>query len=139
MAWMILLKKFGPYLGIVLLVFGVWMHGKSVGVKKWRGKYNESERVVKVLTLNLNQCSAENALFRDVIDANNEAVRIMGEEHDERVRRARLVAERILNDQATVYQRKLREAAAETRSLRESMRTMGVAESCHEAFLEVLR
>ncbi len=139
MAWMILLKKFGPYIAVVLIIFGVWMHGRSTGKNKWQGKYSTAAQEIKTLELEAVDCSAEVVILRAAIDAQNESIRIMGEQHDERVATAREVADRILANQATVYQRRLREAASETRGLRDKMRTIGVAESCHEAWLEVLR
>lgn len=135
-AWQ-LAKKFGPYLLVVLLLFGVWMHGKSKGKEKWSEKYQKSQHEVKQLEREKVEADSEIFMLRATLDQQNESIKQMGVEHDNRVKEAQEAHQRILRDQATSYQRQLLEAAEGTKELRERVRLLPVAETCHEAWAEV--
>jgi hypothetical protein len=139
MAWMILLKKFGPYIAAVLLLVGIWMHGRSVGTAKWHGKYKDSVQEKLICGQEIVRGSSELIALKATIDKQNTAIEEQSAEYQDRVKATQEAAQRVLREQASSYQRLLQEASEASSSLRERVRTIEQAEACHEAWLEVTK
>jgi len=139
MAWMIIFKKFGPYLAAVLLLTVIWIHGRSVGKAKWQGKYLKAVQEVTVCGEEISRTNAEVLMLKGAIDSQNTIIEQQALEYENRVKATQEAAQRILAQQATSYQRKLQEASEATSGLRERVRTIEQGEACHEAWLEVVK
>lgn len=137
--WLSMVKKFGPYIIVVLLLAGVWFHGRSSGSAKWHGKYNSEVVSHQTCQTELSRASDEVRGLKGSIDAQNAAITNAALEYEDRVAATREAADRALLNQASSYRRQLREAAEATSELRERVRTIEVAEACHEAWLEVTK
>ena len=137
--WLSLLKKFGPYILIVLLLAGVWLHGRSTGTAKCHDKYNSEVISHQLCQEELLRASVEVQGLKDAITAQNEALAAAGLEYESRVRVTQEAADRLLLNQASSYRRQLQAASEATSELRERVRTIEVAEACHEAWLEVTK
>ena len=133
--WWPLIKKFGPYLGIIVLIVGIWLHGKSVGSAKYKAEVT-SHNVTKT---ELSRCSDEVEALTGAIDSQNEAIALAASEYDNRVKATQEAAQRVLAEQASSYRRQLQNASEAASSLRERVRTIEQGEACHQAWLEVLR
>ena len=142
MTWVViwpLVKKFGPYLLVVLLLGGVWLHGRSSGTAKWQGKYNAEVVSHELCQDELSRADTEVRGLKDAITAQNTAIANAALEYDNRVKATQEAADRALRNQASSYQRQLQEAAEATLELRGRVRTIEVAEACHEAWKEVAK
>lgn len=58
MAWLLLLKKFGPYLAVVLLIVGIYACGHSRGASKWKDKFETEEFNRKKAVAGLDQAQS---------------------------------------------------------------------------------
>ena len=134
-----LVKKFGPYLLVVLLLGGVWLHGRSRGAERWQGRYNAEVVSHELCRGEIVRADGEVQTLKDAIAEQNASIDAASLEYDARVRATKDAADRVLRNQASSYQRQLREASEATSELRERVRTIEVAEACHEAWLEVTK
>ena len=134
-----LVKKFGPYLLVVLLLAGVWLHGRSNGTSKWQGKYNAEVVSHDLCQQEITRTDAEVQRLKDAIAEQNASIAAASAEYENRVKATQEAADRALRNQASSYRRQLQEAAEATSELRERVRTIEVAEACHEAWKEVIK
>ena len=139
MAWMILLRKFGPYLAVALLLTVVWIHGRSTGKAKWQGTYLEATQETTACREEISRASSEVMVLKTAIEQQNAHIEQQALEYQNRVKATQEAAQRILAQQATSYQRKLQDASEAASSLRERVRTIEQAEACHEAWLELIK
>lgn len=137
--WLAMLKKFGPWIGVVLVLVGIWFHGKSVGSSKWHGRYNAEVVSHQTCQDELSRASEEMTVLKGAIEDQNGAIAAAAVEYESRVAATQAATDRALRNQASSYRRQLDAAAEATVELRERVRTIEVAEACHESWLEVLK
>jgi hypothetical protein len=134
-----MLRKAAPYLLIVAALGAVWFHGRHSGVESERGKtlaaIVERDEARTAAENNYRQWEqSEAARARQ-----SEAIRDMEQataDADARVRAAhRAEVERLAREHARV----LADAQRRADALAERVRDLSVAETCHEAWLEVVR
>jgi hypothetical protein len=142
MTWVViwpLVKKFGPYLLVVLLLAGVWLHGRSNGAAKWQEKYNAEVVSHELCQQEITRTDAEVQRLKEAIAEQNASIDAAAIEYENRVKATQEAADRALRNQASSYRRQLQEAAEATSELRERVRTIEVAEACHEAWEEAAK
>ena len=137
--WLQAIKKFGPYVAAVLILFGIWMHGRSVGAAKWHGKYFDVTQRLAVCQQETSRANSEVLVLKQTIESQNKSIEQQAQEYENRVKATQEAAERVLREQASSYRRRLQEAAEATSSLRERVRSIEQAEACHEAWVEVAK
>jgi hypothetical protein len=113
------------------------MVGRSHGAARWHSKYDDAvfERDAAIDTAKYN--ADEVVKLGDAIDRHNEAIAKMERDHRDQLNGV-LESHRVaLARQATSYQRAIEERDRSAAELRERVRLLSVAETCHEAWLEV--
>lgn len=141
MAWMILAKKFGPWIAVALLLVGIYYAGGS----KWRVKHKAAIVARDAAIVHRDAavdraalCAVGAEQVRAALTKQNNALRELGQLAAEREAAVRLEGEVALRRQADAYRRALRDATEATADLRLRIEEMSVAEACHESWLEVM-
>lgn len=142
MTWAVvlpLIKKFGPYVAVLLLLLGIYMVGRDHGSDRWEGKYDGmvAERDAALSLADHN--------YQQWIQADEARERMAGAvrqlEQDSVNAEARVTAAhraelaRVEREHA----RAVAEAQRRADALAERVRELSVAETCHEAMLEIVR
>jgi hypothetical protein len=138
-AIMLLLKRFGPYIAIALVIVGIWFHGRSTGAAKWKAKHaavvSERDTAASVAEHN----AAEVAKLTAAIERTAAAEAARQAYAEERVRVIEKAYRAAVARQARESAEAIEEARRETADLRVMLNEMSVAEACHAAWLEVVQ
>ena len=132
-----LLKKFGPWIAVLLLLVGIYSFGYSRGSSNWEGKYDSAIAERDIANTTAVHNGEEVVRLRVAVTAQNDSILKMQEDQSVADARVRAAHAAELRRQATSYQRAVDAARAESAGLQSRMALLTVAETCHEAWLEM--
>jgi len=132
-----LLKKFGPWIAVFLVVTGIYAFGYYRGSAKWEGKRNTAIEERNIAQATASHNAEEVVRLEEAITAQNADILKMQEDQSVADARVRAAHAAELQRQATSYQRAVDAARAESAGLQSRMALLTVAETCHEAWLEL--
>ena len=129
-----LLKKFGPWIAVLLLLVGIYAFGYSRGSARGEGKYHAAAAERDIANATATNNANEVTRLEAAIAAQNLA--ILKTQEDQSVADARVRAAHAaeLQRQATSYQRAVESARAGTADLQRDLELLTVAEACHAAW-----
>jgi hypothetical protein len=142
MTWAVILpliKKSGPYILILVALFGLYRFGFSRGADKWESQYDHALEQRDMEHAAAVRAANELAVVKDALERQSNAIREMEEDHAAQLESVNRAHDAALRRQAEAHRRAELERYREAENLRERMRLMTVAEACHEAWLEVMR
>ena len=132
-----LLKKFGPWIAVALLLFGIYAFGYSRGSDRWEGKRNTAIEERNIAQATASHNAEEVVRLEEAITAQNADILKMQEDQSVADARVRAAHAAELQRQATSYQRAVESARAGTADLQRDLELLTVAEACHAAWLEM--
>ena len=135
--WLALLKKFGPWIAVVLLLFGIYAFGHSRGAAKWKGNHAVAVEERNAARETATHNAEEVVRLEAAIDAQNAAIMEMERVQSEQMAQVRTAHDNARRRQATSYQRAVEAARASVADLQRDLELMTVAETCHAAWVEV--
>ena len=136
-----IVKRYGPIVIIALVIVIVFgstylvgrSHGKNIGAEK----INDLKTSLKTCTETAKHNAAEVVKLEEAVKRQNAAYAALERDSREHLNRVNEVHERALQRQASAYQRAVEDARSQTDALRQRMNQLTVAETCHEAWVEV--
>jgi biopolymer transport protein ExbB/TolQ len=140
MTWALILpmvKRYGPWVAVVLVLVGLYTLGRSHGAAKWKVRHGDMVERYNVCVDTAEHAADEVVRLRAAIDSQNDAIARMEQDHSDHDAAVRAAHDRVMRQQATAYERAMRRANTETEELRLRVRSMSVAEACHESWLEL--
>lgn len=131
-AWITIgmLKKAAPWVAGVLIIFAIYFIGYNRGTTKWHGKYDSVVTTAR-------QNAAEVVKLEAAIEKQSAAVAALEQEGIAELERVEEAHKAALAGQAASYRRAIEQRDRDAAALRERVRLMSVAETCHEAWVEV--
>lgn len=134
-----LLRKAAPYLLVLAAVGAVWFHGRHTGVVSERGKtvkaVAERDQALKTAKHNHDQWVQSD----DARERMAEAVRQLKQDTSDADARVRAAHRAEMARLEREHARTVAEAQRRADALAERVRELSVAETCHEAMLEIVR
>lgn len=132
MAFWLLIKPFAPWMAIALALLGIYAYGYHNGVSKWHDKYDAA-----VVASEHNAAEADK--LKTALEDQNRAIDTLKAEGDAALERVETAHSLALARQSASYQRAIDKRDRDAAALRERVKLMTVAETCHEAWVEMAK
>lgn len=131
-AWLTLtlLKKAAPWIAGALIVACIFLYGYSKGVSKWKGKYESAN-------VSAQQNADEVDKLKAAVEEQNLSIEQWEKDKADELERVEQAHRTALARQASSYRRAIEQRDRDAAELRERVKLLTVAETCHEAWVEV--